>query len=136
MSMFSDFSIKKVMSKEDDDEKEIQNNENGNDSSSSDSSSELSNIKDKKTNNGGVSGLKNSMIHECDYDISLDDYDYDINTELLKDFSMEDYNIELEPNFGIIEEKNEYKDEDEKEEDKYINCKNKNRYDIINCFNF
>ena len=125
MSMIPGFSIKELMSKEDDDEKEIQNNQKGNDSSSSsDSSNELLEIKDKNKINGDVSG-QNSLINEYDFDIVHDD-DYD------NEYLDEDFNINDIENFdeNIIEENNE------DEEDKYVNCKNKNRYDIIDCFNF
>ena len=128
MSMIPGFSINGLMSKEDDDEKEIQNNENGKDrSSSSDSSDESFEKKDKTKLYRDVSG-KNSMINEYDFDISYEDNFY-IEDELSKDYGISEIN-EFDGN--IIEVDNEDKDE----EDKYINCKNKNRYDIINCFKF
>jgi len=128
MSMIPGFSINGLMSKEDDDEKEIQNNEKGKDSSSSSDSSDESFEKKNKTKlYRDVSG-KNSMINEYDLDISYEDNFY-IEDELSKDYGISEIN-EFDGN--IIEVDNE----DIDEEDKYINYKNKNRYDIINYFKF
>ena len=128
MSMIPGFSINGLMSKEDDDEKEIQNNEKGKDSSSSSDSSDESFEKKNKTKlYRDVSG-KNSMINEYDLDISYEDNFY-IEDELSKDYGISEIN-EFDGN--IIEVDNE----DIDEEDKYINYKNKNRYEIINYFKF
>jgi hypothetical protein len=117
MSKIPGFSIKDLISKEDDDEKVIQNNGNDN-SSSSDSSSEFLDIEDKQKINEDIS-----------FDISQEEDYYIEDIESLNDLG-----------YGGIEdfgEKNiQENNKDEDEEDKYINCKNKNRYDIINCLHF
>jgi len=116
MSMNSDFIMHDITFK---DEREIQNNKNGNDSSSSSDNSKEIKIKNKI--NGDVSG-NNSMINGYDFDISHDEDYYDFGSEYL----------ELFQDYGecIIGENSE------DEEDKYVNYKNKNRNDIINCFKF
>jgi hypothetical protein len=117
--MIPGFSIKNLMSKEDDDEKEIQNNKNGNDnSSSSDNSREFLDIEDKQ-----------KIKEDISFDISQEGDYYIDDIESLNDLGYSGIEDFGEKN---IEENNE----DEDEEDKYINCKNKNRYDIINCLHF